>query len=327
MKNDIVFLIISFNNDPLTEECVANYSEHLSDNNQIVLVDNGSKKNQEWIAKKYNVQYFRIETNRGYANGCNTALIYAMKKFPGVGLSVVGNDTRVTPAFRKNLQKFVTGFCQNKKIAAASPSLFFDTNFTKVENMGVEYYQSGLAFQNRSGKVKDQILLCSTFLFLKPKVLKELIRKYGYIFNPDFFMMADDIEFSLRLLSLDYMFHIDRELKAQHFGSSTIKESSRFAIQLTWRNSLWVVGITRSLDQLVKDFPLIFMGQVIMLLLSAKQGFPFLFISVYLDSIKKYTLILRYRRLFRLNEKTKAWRKHVLQGVFPRYYLFSEKKT
>lgn len=295
MKNNpsCLFLMMGYNNPRITEKALTRLRTFVS-KKDCVLIDNGSTKSLQPVATKTNVQYFSHSKNLGFSEGYNVWLSQNIDSISQDYICLINNDLFVNTEMMLALPKHMQEWSKEMNLAAIQPVLYFDEQLTKVENAGIHYYSTAMAFQNKNPDDTDSVLLNGACLFIKTEVVKEMFEIYGFLLNPIFFFNAEDVELSLRLKSRGYILFVDTGLKAQHAQSSSIGKSSEFGYKMSVRNLLWTALITRSNFELVVTFPLIIIGQIVLLFLAIKQKmfssilFPFTETVTSLYDIKKY---------------------------------------
>jgi len=284
-----------------------------------MLFDNGSTPSLKRIAEREKILYLRSETNLGYAGGCNFVIenILAQQK-DYQAICLINNDIFIDQEFANKTTSRLSAFFENKKLAAFTPILYKDSQFKTVDNFGVLYYRSGLAFQSKEIDKHHQALLNGAFIFLKTSICKKLLQKDGFIFMPEFFLNMEDVELSLRLLSRGYQIQIDPNLKAQHLGSQTKKPFSKTSLYFGWRNISWTALISRNRKDLIFDLPFLLLGQGILLILSFHYKCFFFLPRIYIETIKKIPMLYRLRRIYHSHNLPK---KYLLNGICPKGYL------
>ncbi len=86
---DLSIVILSWDNQPLTERCVASLRSHTDVPHEIIIVDNGSEAaTAAWVESTANVAICNSE-NRGFAAAMNQGLDVAQGRF----VAFVNNDT------------------------------------------------------------------------------------------------------------------------------------------------------------------------------------------------------------------------------------------
>lgn len=308
-----VFVIIGFQNPRMTAECVESCHRH-SPNASVWLYDNASSPPLRPVAEQFGIPYLYSPENLGFAGGANRAIEWILADSDARAICLLNNDVLVPPGFDASLGKEIPAFLQNTHMAAMAPLLFTDRDLRIPENFGVRYYQSGLAFQNRTGKLEERVLLNAAFLFLKASVCKQLVAQDGFVFRPAYFFNAEDIELSLRLLSRGFTIQVNPNLRAQHLGSQSSRASTT-SFRLSWRNLLWTLIITRSARQLIRDSFFILAGQLVLMGLSVLRGEPAMFAGVYLETLRnRHTLAQAHRDFLRLSQHDLA--EFIKPGVF-----------
>lgn len=96
MKYDLVTITVNYNNAQLTIDCVNSVLNSVYKNFAVLIVDNGSTKEDLMVIKKSynqdNVVIATIEKNIGYVGGINQGLKEALKYSPNYFL-IMNNDT------------------------------------------------------------------------------------------------------------------------------------------------------------------------------------------------------------------------------------------
>ncbi len=319
MRKDVVFVIIGFNNIELTRRTIISFKINMP-KFELVIYDNASHPTLKNLAREFNLFYLRSSKNLGYSGGCNKAAEWIYNEFKPKAICLLNNDIAIDKDFAANFKFSLEEFLKEEKLAAMTPILFQDSAHKIPENFGVCYYQSGLAFQNRSGKYKNKAILNGAFLLLKSSVYRILMETDGYLFQPFYFFNAEDIELSLRLLSRGYSLKIDQRLNVQHLGSQSIGKSTK-GFYLSWRNLVWTFLITRTNRNFITDVLYFGLGQLVFIILSITRKSPLLFIEVIKDTVSNWKSISESRTQFQLHNSSNLWRKKMNKGIFPIKYL------
>lgn len=277
----VTFIVLGYNNLEVTRETVKRLKSNLSKEHQILLLDNNSPTNLNPIAKEFPIHYLKSKENLGYAGGNNLAANYALKKFKPNFLCFINNDVLIDKEFGKKLNVELKKWYINQNLVITQPILFLDHNYNKIENAGINYYRTGIARQNRTLRTSQKLLINGACMFIKTSFAEMLFDRQGFIFQPQFFMYAEDVELSLRTKKMGYQTLVDKSLKAQHLESSSLGKDSNTAFFFYWRNLLASILLTRSKKQIFVDLPFIIWGQLILLGLSFKRLKPLMIINVY----------------------------------------------
>ena len=314
-RADCIFVVIGYNNLRLTRACIESFRS-AAPWLRVWLYDNASDPELGPIAEMLNVPYFRSTTNLGFAGGANRAIDWVLNSAETPAICLVNNDIVVSDEFARPLAAELERFVEDRRLAAMTPLLYTDDELRTPENFGVLYYQSGLAFQNRTDKVDNRALLNGAFLFLKTDVCRQLIAQDNGVFRPTYFFNAEDVELSLRLLSRGYTLHVSPKMRVQHLGSQSAQHVSTMSFRLAWRNLLWTLLITRSTRELIADSPSIVAGQMVQLVLAILRGKPALCAAVFSETWQHRHELLASRRRFQ-HLKSGSFRDFVKPGVFP----------
>jgi len=300
LNHNCLYIMMGYNSPEVTGKAVTELKKYTSKKN-ILLIDNGSKNSLEPIAQKVGVLYFKHIKNLGFSEGYNTWLKKHLDGITQEYICLINNDVFVNAIMMTELPKRMKQWSINKKLAAIQPVLYLDSDLTKVENAGVRYYPTAMAFQNKDPNRTNDVLLNGACLYLKTLVVKELFAVYGYLLNPLFFFNAEDVELSLRIKSRGYTLLVDTNLKAQHAQSSTVGAKSEFGYKMSVRNLLWTALISRSTTELVVTFPFILLGQIVLALLAIKQNMTKSVFFSLLQTQKHIHDIKQYRYQFQNN--------------------------
>jgi N-acetylglucosaminyl-diphospho-decaprenol L-rhamnosyltransferase len=76
--------------------------------------------------------------------------------------------------------------------------------------------EQGKPVRSNIGSLKKVDALCGACIFARRLALTGLISRDGFVFDPTFFMYKEDIDFSLRLVSLGYNLKTHPHLEAYH---------------------------------------------------------------------------------------------------------------
>jgi GT2 family glycosyltransferase len=309
-----VFVIIGYNNSLITQDCVESFLRHVP-GVSLWLYDNASTPTLKPMAEKFGLPYLYSDTNLGFSGGANRAIQWVLDDATVAVVCIVNNDILLSNHFAMTLNAELSAFIADEHLAAMTPLLYLDPHYQKPENFGILYYQSGMAFQNRTGKIKGGVLLNGAFLFLKTAVCERLVREDGFVFRPLYFFNAEDVELSLRLLSRGFKLLVNPNLAVQHLGSQSSRSASKQSFVLAWRNLLWTLFITRSNTQLLRDAPFVIAGQLIQVVLAVLHGHPELFLRVLTETFLHRDQLVSSRRHF-LTLKRREFGDFIKAGVF-----------
>ncbi|MFB6340424.1 glycosyltransferase [Saccharicrinis sp. FJH62] len=234
MSNKKVYIVVlNWNGTEDTIACLSSLKQITYNNFQIILVDNGSKKESflklfQWSINNFLniIEYNRIKAesggdliaekeklsnissenliiinngdNLGFAVGNNVALKYILTKQKSDSLTLLlNNDTEVKPDFLNNLVSFMH---QNKQYVAVTPQIRWYEPNTKIWNCGGRITWFGNRRYYFAGKHINLIKLKKTFdiTFITGCALMFKPQITG-ILSEQFFFGEEDFEFSMRM--------------------------------------------------------------------------------------------------------------------------------
>lgn len=311
-----VFYVIAFGKSELVSRCLDSLSRVVPRNN-IVLIDNASTESLSAVAKKYQVRLLRLKQNRGYAGGCNAAVEdFLQSNFDFI--CVMNSDVFVTQAFVSELQSCFETVINDSSIAIFQPELYFDERYQRVENTGILYYKSGLAFQANHRSTYQCVN--GACMFLRRSAIEYLKRIDGFVFEELFWSYAEDVELSLRLQSRGWKTVVFSKLQAVHLQSASFGKRSARSLWYYARNLLWTLFLTRSAYELLTSMPFIFLGQIRIVFEFILHGRPDYYFSLLFETYRCREILRTKRRHWKKNQMIEL--AHTYQfGAFPLWRL------
>lgn len=100
----VSIIILTWNQLPLTKECLASIERHTPEPHEVILVDNGSTDGtitwlRELVSDRENYSLIENSENLGFSKGCNQGIEAAQ----GTHILLLNNDTVVTPGWLSGL--------------------------------------------------------------------------------------------------------------------------------------------------------------------------------------------------------------------------------
>ena len=204
-------------------------------NLMLVIVDNGSHdKTADYVLKLLNeysgIEYnvIRLPKNYGYTGGNNRGAVYSINR--GTEYLFFMNDDVIL--LDKNLiTVLVKSLETDQKLGAVQPLII---NRDGSINCGFRVGLSSIPKVDRHG---EKIFYVNGAAFL---TRSKLFMKVG-MFDPDFFLYHDDVDYAWRLRLLNYRVACIKSVKAYHFGSATVGEESPKYYYFMLRNAVWAI--------------------------------------------------------------------------------------
>lgn len=311
-----IFYVIAFGKPELVSSCLLSLT-HVVPQHSIVLIDNASTESLALIAKKHQVRLLTLKENRGYAGGCNAAVDDFLKS-KAEFICVMNSDVFITQEFIMELKVCIKKVNQDDSIAIFQPALYFDEQFSRVENTGILYYKSGLAFQaNHQSSYQCVNGAC---MFLRRSAIEYLKRVDGFVFEEMYWSYAEDVELSLRLQSRGWKTIVFSELQAVHLQSASFGKRSARSLWYYARNLLWTLILTRSGYELITSFPYILLGQIRLIIEFLLHGRPDYYFSLLIETYRKRKIIMSKRSHWKTNQMIELGHSYQF-GAFPLWRL------
>ncbi len=312
-RPSVCFFVIAYGQEEIVDACLKNLTTLFSPQD-IWLIDNASPTSLAKIAKKYGVHCDRQVENKGYSGGCNSAVSIFQKKTTADVCCLLNSDVFFDGQFVAQLPYELLRLQHDLKLALIQPVLYMDTQKGRVENNGIRYFQSGLAFQSMrdSGKV----VVNGACMLLKRVAVEDIISQDGFCFEEIFWSYAEDVELSLRLLSRGWKIDVSPLLSAQHLGSVSFGRGSSRSRYLYARNLFWTILIAWDRKMLEKYVLHVFVGQLRIFVEFAVSGEIGGYIKLLRESQEKKNVLLKKRENFQ-GKKTHSFEAYLQPGSFP----------
>ena len=195
----IVVILLNYNSDSHTLECVASLRHVLSPAFEGVIIDNHSAEVSFQFLQKSISDWtlIRTEENLGYAGGINVGIRHALK-MGADNLLLLNNDAVVEPDFLTPLVKRAESD-PNIGIVGSKVVDYYKRDFIQAAGTRVPW---GLGSFNIEGSADDPSLnIVKSFPALTGcvwLVRASVFEKVGFL-NEDYFLYAEDVEFCWRV--------------------------------------------------------------------------------------------------------------------------------
>jgi hypothetical protein len=234
-------------------------------NYEIIFVDNGSsdeslkffnqlvKNNSTPYIKR--IMIIKLRRNVGYSKANNIGI----KESKGKYIALLSNDIEVDKNWLKNIISF---FEKNKEAGIAQPLMFYfydrnklDYNFGFMNVLGNIFGATEVVSFSRLNK-PFEVFFCEGASMI---IRRELLDKTGYLFDDDYFMYYEDVDFCWRARKQGYKCFVVPSSIVYHVRSGTVSEKkvdTRIYQSLFVRNRLLTLFRNYHLVNAIKYIPL-----------------------------------------------------------------------
>lgn len=209
-KPNVSYCVVYKDNEEITKECISRILKYRKHNDEIILVDNGSK-NKEFLDSLLKEQQLIVKIRNGKNEGCIIARNQAMKRAKGVYLFVLDNDQYISSVSLHRLMN------------------------TEGDVVGVEGWSmdsNGWAFA--IDKNYDELAYVGGGGMLVKKKVAEDIDYLDETYAPAWF---SDPDFCFKVREKDYSIVHCRNAEIEHLKHKTIFSQTDFDHQKAWKRS------------------------------------------------------------------------------------------
>ncbi|MBI2074531.1 MAG: glycosyltransferase family 2 protein [Candidatus Levybacteria bacterium] len=264
MKNPAVTIVIlNFNGIRDTRICLKSLIKTSYNNCNILVVDNGSTKNEALIlAKEFkfkNIKFIRFPKNLGFSGGNNAVIPTIKTKY----ITLLNNDTIVPP---KWLELLIDTLEKDNSIAAVQPKILWEKNKKYFDYAGAcggfidifgYTFTKGRIFDSIEEDKKQYDYPCDIFwasgaaMVIRNNIFKEV----GY-FDERFFNYMEEIDLCYRINQAGFRIVCQPNSYIYHKVASTA--SKHMLKKRFWehRNNLFLLIKNYPLNKLILIFPI-----------------------------------------------------------------------
>ena len=216
MKPNVSFVILSHNDGNLVVNAIKSIKNLKSKYSfDIFVVDNGSKDSTiDIIKKKYkNINIIKLPKNIGTA-AYDKAIKISKSKY----IFFTGCDVELKEDMLDKLVEFLEN---NENVVQVTPKYIKYNNRDKIDLGGTwlsKSFYSGTFKDNTLGNKNTEIPYIGTGL-----IRHDFIKKFGYLFDNDYFFYGEDVDLGLRIRILGYKIYYIPSSIVYHFGSASRK--------------------------------------------------------------------------------------------------------
>ncbi|MEE8415691.1 MAG: glycosyltransferase family 2 protein [Desulfobacterales bacterium] len=231
MIESIGIVVLNWNQQALTRECIGSIRNSDFKNYKIFLLDNGSRQGEweEFSTPCEDIIFIRNEENLGFARGANIGITAAME-YGCDYLFLLNNDTLIDPLCLSEMMKH---WAVDETVGVITPKILQydrrDTLFAAggrlIKSLGQPLLR-GLNEKDRGQYDKNETVTFASGCAMLIKV--SVIREIG-MFYEDFFAYAEDMDLCSRVSKQNYkMLYIPTAKVWHKFAGSTGVESPLF---------------------------------------------------------------------------------------------------
>jgi len=276
MKSSVI--IPNYNGIDYLKACLDSLGECNESEFKIIVVDNGSSDGRLSFVKENYPEVILIEL------GVNTGFAYAVNR--GIEASdteyviLLNNDTTVDRGFVKALEKALDA---DERIFSASAKMVDMKNPEIIDGAGDYYCALGWGFAFGKGKrVKDNCLVsreifsaCAGAAIYRRDVLTAI-----GMFDEEHFAYLEDVDLGYRALINGYKNVYEPGAIVFHAGSgSSGSRYNDFKINLSSRNSVYLIWKNMPFLQWLLNLPLLIVGFAVKILFFVKKGYGKVYIK------------------------------------------------
>ena len=251
---NVSIVIVNYNGKDLLRALLKSISGSSYRNYEIIIVDNNSTDgSREFIKKNYkNVKLIENKKNLGYS-GINSALKYCK----GTYILFLNNDMELDKDCIENLVKALKS---NKDAVMTTPRLinFYNRNLKSNGTWVSRAFYNGHIKGDNKNHIKEIPYLGVGL------IKKEFVEMFGYLFDPDYFIYAEDVDLGLRIRLIGKKTLFQPKAIIYHMHSVTMQKSKNsFATFLMERNLLTTFFKILSVKNIVLFLPYVFFARFV----------------------------------------------------------------
>ncbi|MBI4336089.1 MAG: glycosyltransferase family 2 protein [Candidatus Omnitrophica bacterium] len=219
-------IILNFNQEADTAECILSLRRSNYKNYNIILVDNNSSDGSGFRLKERfkDIVFLRNGENLGFAAGCNLGLRHSLENSQGGYVLFLNNDTVVGESFLSEL----LGVAETEKSIGIVGAVSYYYALPDNVHMAGHKFFWWLGIQGVLREIGPRLEEVQSVSACCMLVKKEVFRKIGLL-DERFFIYYEDADLCLRARRAGFKVAAARDAKVWHkinkiFGTKTAKE-------------------------------------------------------------------------------------------------------
>lgn len=271
-------IIPNYNGRNYIENCLKSLEKEPA---RILVVDNGSGDgSRELVEEKFpEVELIALDNNQGFCGAVNRGIAESKTTY----VILLNNDTVACPGFVRALEAPLQ---QDERIFSGAAQMINMKNPRLIDDAGDYYCALGWAFAAGKDKERDAyqhrrdiFAACGGACIYRRKILSEI-----GVLDENHFAYLEDIDLGYRARIAGYRNLYIPEARVYHAGSaSSGSRYNAFKVDLTARNSVYLIYKNMPVLQILLNLPLLLAGYLVKTIFFIRKGFG----TVYLRGIIK----------------------------------------
>jgi len=312
----VSIVIVNYNGKRLLDSLLKSISKLNYKDYEIIVVDNNSNDGSQKFLKEKHKKTRLVENkkNLGYS-GINSAI----KHCKGDYILFLNNDMELD---KNSLNELVKAINSDKDIVMAAPRLinYYDKKIKSGGTWISRAFYNGHVKGNEKDKAKEIPYMGAGL------VRKDFVDKFGYLFDPDYFIYAEDVDLGLRIRLCGKKAIFEPKSAMYHLHSVTMQKSKRsFSTYLMERNMLTTFFKTLETKNIILFLPYVLLARFIAMakdLLALRLDLLFARINAIFWVLFNMGFVIKKRN--ETQKFRKADDKYILK-IFSEEHLFKEK--
>lgn len=314
----VSLVVVNYNGQDIIERCLHSLFkiDYPKNRYEVIVVDNASRDKSISIIKSFKkVKLIRNNNNMGYV-GINSCL----NKVKGKYIFILNNDLDM----EKNCPKKLVEIIENDKTICIVVPKFINYYSRDIESSGTwvsrAFYTGHYTNKNEKPVVKEVPYLGIEM------VRTDAVKEFEYIYDPDYFIYAEDLDLSLRMRLLGYKTVFVPDAIIYHMHAATTKKSKNYKMTfLLERNLLMTYFKILSLRNIILFFPYVVFMRIVALIMDVitfKFATAFSRIKAILWVIFHFNIINKKRKVL---QKMRTADDNFMLKVFSEKHMFRKK--
>lgn len=264
-KMTVAYIIVSWNNKDLLDECIASINAQEYPNKKIVLVDNNSADDTvAYVAAHYpEVEVLPQADNYGFAKGNNIGIAAALMD-PAVGfIALVNTDARLAP----NWTSVLVAAAQRPKAACLQTITLDYYDHAVMDSTHIFISRNGQGTQGSYRVPIDpgtdvaltKVFGCNAAAIVITRQFIEA-QPFKTVFDEAMFMYLEDVDLAARATVMGWDNYVVPGSRAYHMGSASSGKNPGFSLHMTYRNNARLLFVNLPFFLFLRMLPSVFKG-------------------------------------------------------------------